>query len=75
MTKAFTGRLGTFNSLSDPCLVWLEDTLSEAIPTRELYHIGFQNALVDSWKDGMTEDDVLRALLVACVPSALPRAD
>ena len=72
VTKAFTGRLGTFNSLSDPCLVWLEDTLSEAIPTRELYHIGFQNALVDSWKDGMTEDDVLRALLVACVPSALP---
>ena len=72
VTKAFTGKLGTFNSLSNPCLVWLEDTLSEAIPTRKLYRIGFQNALVDSWKDGMTEDDVLRALLVACVPSALP---
>ena len=72
VTKAFTGKLGTFNSLSNPCLVWLEDTLSEAIPTRKLYRIGFQDALVSLKKDEMTEDELLKALLVSLVPSALP---
>lgn len=72
VTKAFTGKHGTFNSLSNPCLVWLEDTLSEAIPTRKLYHIGFQDALVSLKKDEMTEDELLKALLVSLVPSALP---